>query len=114
MVNVTSSATVAATIEIMQKAGISQLPVLEDGKPVGSVHEVTLARALHDHQDPKKVAIGEIMARPLPTLDVRTHLDEAYRLLMAGHTGVLATESGRVVDIVTRIDLVQYWNRGKK
>ncbi len=114
MVNVTSSATVAATIELMQKAGISQLPVLEDGKPVGSVHEVTLARALHDHQDPKKVAIGEIMARPLPTLDVRTHLDEAYRLLMAGHTGVLATESGRVVDIVTRIDLVQYWNRGKK
>jgi cystathionine beta-synthase len=114
MVTVAPSATVAATIELMQKAGISQLPVLEDGRPVGSVHEVTLARALHDHQDPKAVAIGEIMARPLPTLDVRTHLDEAYRLLMAGHTGVLATEGGKVVDIITRIDLVQYWSRGKK
>src|SRR5262245_8576637 len=76
MVTVAPKATVAATIEIMQKAGISQLPVLDDGKPVGSVHEVTLARALHDHQDPKKVSVGEIMARPLPTLDVRTHLDE--------------------------------------
>jgi cystathionine beta-synthase len=114
MVTVIPTATVASTIELMQKAGISQLPVLEDGKPVGSVHEVTIARALHDHQDPKKVAIGAIMARPLPTLDVRTHLDEAYRLLMAGHTGVLATDGGKVVDIITRIDLVQYWNRVKK
>ena len=65
--------------------------------------------------DPKTVAVGEIMARPLPTLDVRTHLDEAYRLLMAGHTGVLATNDGKVVDIVTRIDLIHYWDqtRGK-
>ncbi len=39
------------------------------------------------------------------------HLDEAYRLLLAGNTGVLATQSGKVVDIVTRIDLVHYWRR---
>jgi len=93
---------------------ISQVPVLEDGKPVGSVQEVTIARVLHDQGDPAKVKVGEIMARPLPTLDVGIHLDEAYRLLMAGHTGVLATAAGKVVDIITRIDLVQYWNRAKK
>jgi cystathionine beta-synthase len=54
------------------------------------------------------------MARPLPTLDVSVHLDEAYRLLMAGHTGVLATQAGKVLDIVTRIDLVQYWTQQRK
>ncbi len=36
----------------MQTTGISQLPVLEDGKPVGSIQEVTLARVLHDNDDP--------------------------------------------------------------
>ena len=51
------------------------------------------------------------MARPLPQLDVGVHLDEAYRLLLAGNTGVLATSAGEVVDIVTRIDLIQYWNQ---
>ncbi len=51
------------------------------------------------------------MARPLPQLDTMVHLDEAYRLLLAGNTGVLAVEDGEVVDIVTRIDLVQYWNQ---
>ena len=106
--------TVAATIELMQNRGISQVPVLEDGKPVGSVQEVTIARVLHDQGDPHALPVGEVMARPLPVLDAATHLDEAYRLLMSGHTGVLVTQGGKVVDIVTRIDLVQYWNRAKE
>ena len=51
----------------MQASGISQLPVLQDGKPVGSIQEVTMARVLHDLSDPDKVTVGEVMARPLPT-----------------------------------------------
>ncbi len=113
MVSTTPDATVASTIELMQLRGISQLPVLEDGKPVGSIQEVTLARVLHDNRDPATIPVAEVMAKPLPALDVRTHLDEAYRLLMAGNSGVLATADGKVVDIVTRIDLIQYWNRSK-
>jgi cystathionine beta-synthase len=101
--------TVEEAIQLMQSAGISQLPVLQDGKPVGSVQEVTLVRVLHDRSDPRKVTVGDIMAKPLPQLDVTMHLDEAYRLLLAGNTGVLAVADGKVVDIVTRIDLIQYW-----
>jgi cystathionine beta-synthase len=98
----------------MQSAGISQLPVLQDGKPVGSIQEVTLARVLHDERDPAQVTVGEIMARPLPQVETTVHLDEAYRLLLAGNTGVLAVEDGKVVGIVTRIDLVQYWLASQK
>jgi cystathionine beta-synthase len=111
LVSISPDATVAGAIDLMQSVGISQLPVLQDGKPVGSIQEVTVARVLHDGRDPAQVTVGEVMARPLPTLDVTVHLDEAYRLLMAGYTGVLATQQGRVLDIVTRIDLVQYWNQ---
>jgi cystathionine beta-synthase len=114
MVTISPDATAAAAIELMQKAGISQLPVLEDGKPVGAVQEVTLARMLHDNSDPAVVTVGEIMARPLPALDATVHLDEAYRLLMAGHTGVLAMANGKAADIITRIDLVQYWQSLRK
>jgi cystathionine beta-synthase len=111
MVSVSPEATVANAIDVMQSAGISQLPVLQEGRSVGSIQEVTLARILHDNRDPEQVKVGEVMARPLPTLDVGVHLDEAYRLLMAGHTGVLATQGGTVFDIITRIDLVQYWTQ---
>ena len=111
LVTVAPDATAAEAIELLESAGISQLPVLDNGKPVGSVQEVTLVRVLHDNRDPSEVKVGEIMAKPLPQLDTTVHLDEAYRLLLAGNTGVLAVADGKVVDIVTRIDLVQYWNR---
>jgi predicted transcriptional regulator len=31
--------------------------------------------------------------------------------LLAGNTGVLATRGSEVVGIVTRIDLIEYWNQ---
>ena len=99
---------------MLQSVDISQLPVMADGKPVGSVQEVTLARVLHDNSDPEKVTISEIMAKPLPQLDVTVHLDEAYRLLLAGNTGVLAVANGKIVDIVTRIDLIEYWTHNRQ
>ncbi len=111
LVTISPEANAAAAIGLLETAGFSQLPVLQDGKPVGSVQEITLARVLHDHTDPTKVTVGEIMAKPLPQLEATVHLDEAYRLLMAGNTGVLVVDNGKVVDIITRIDLVQYWNQ---
>jgi cystathionine beta-synthase len=111
LVTISPRATVAEAVGLMQTSGISQLPVLQEGKPVGSVQEVTLARVLHDERDPGQVTVGEIMARPLPQVETTVHLDEAYRLLLAGNTGVLAVEDGKVIDIVTRIDLIQYWSQ---
>ena len=111
LVSVTPDATAEQAIQLLEATGISQLPVLDGGRPVGSVQEVSLARILHDGRDPTTVPIGELMARPLPVVDIHTHLDEAYRLLLAGYTGVLATQDGEVIDIVTRIDLIHYWDQ---
>jgi cystathionine beta-synthase len=110
LVTVDPKSTAMQAIKILQSTDFSQLPVLQDGKPVGSVQEVTLARVLHDNTDPNTVEVGDIMARPLPQLDISIHLDEAYRLLLAGNTGVLAVSDGKVLDIITRMDLVEYWN----
>jgi cystathionine beta-synthase len=115
LVKIHPDATAEQAIQLLEATGISQLPVIAaDGKPVGSVQEVTLARLLHDRKDPSAVKIGDVMARPLPTLDIHTHLDEAYRLLLAGYTGVLATDGDTVVDIITRIDLIHYWDQGRE
>jgi cystathionine beta-synthase len=111
LVTISPDATAEQAIQLLEATGISQLPVMDAGKPVGSVQEVTLVRVMHDSGDPNAVRIGDVMARPLPTVDVNTHLDEAYRLLLAGYTGVLATSDGAVVDIVTRIDLIHYWDQ---
>jgi cystathionine beta-synthase len=111
LVTVSPETTAARAAELLEANGISQMPVLRDGHSVGSIQEVTLARSLHDDADPGTVCVGEVMARPLPQLDVGVQLDEAYRLLMAGNSGVLALAGNTVVDIITRIDLIHYWTR---
>jgi cystathionine beta-synthase len=111
LVTISPKTTLSEAIRLLQSTGISQLPVLDDGKSVGSIQEVTVARILHDHSNPDDVTVGDVMVRPLPQLETTVHLDEAYRLLLAGNTGVLATQDGEVIDIVTRIDLVHYWNQ---
>lgn len=115
LVKILPETTAEQAIALMEGTGISQLPVITaDGRAVGSVQEVTLARLLHDRRDPNAVKVEDVMARPLPTLDMHTHLDEAYRLLLAGYTGVLATDKDEIVDIITRIDLIHYWDNTRE
>ena len=103
-------ATADEAIHLMERLGVSQLPVLEQGRAIGSIQEITLARLLRDGRDPRQVTIRDVMARPLPLVDIHTDLDEVYRLLLAGYSGVLATDQNQVLDIITRIDLIQYWD----
>jgi cystathionine beta-synthase len=97
-------------IRLLRRHGISQLPVVEDGKVVGGVLELTLARLLHAQTDPRQVPVREIMGRPLPTVDENTDLDEVYRLLSSGNTGVVVLRKNEIFGIVTRIDLVTFWD----
>lgn len=114
LISISPDAKVAEAIDLLQRSSISQMPVLKDGQAVGAIQEITLARFLHEGNEPSAMKVESVMARPLPTLDISTHLDEAFRMLQAGNTGVLVTENGKVVDIVARIDLIQYWNQRRK
>lgn len=114
LISISPDSNVAEAIDLLQRSGISQMPVLKDGQAVGAIQEITLARFLHEGSEPTTVKVESVMARPLPTLDISTHLDEAFRMLQAGNTGVLVTENGKVIDIVARIDLIQYWNQRRK
>jgi predicted transcriptional regulator len=85
------------------------LPVLEGGRNVGCVSEVTLVKLLHDGVDLTRQAVRDVMARPLPEIEDRVDVGEAYRLLLAGHGGVVVTRKGAAIGFLARIDLVNYW-----
>ncbi len=101
----------ADAIALLLRHDISQLPVVEEGKVVGCVRELTLARLLHSRSDPRQVPVGEIMARPMPTVDELVDLDEVYRLLLSGDSAVIVLRGGKIAGMVTRIDLVSFWHQ---
>jgi cystathionine beta-synthase len=102
--------TAQAAIDLLRQHAISQVPIVEAGKIVGGIQEVTLARLLHEGQSPRDVKLRAIMARPLPEVDPGTSVDEVYRVLLSGNTGVIVRNKDKGFGIITRIDLVNFWD----
>jgi cystathionine beta-synthase len=105
---------VGAAIELMQAYGISQLPVSEqpDGESlvgiVGSVSEKHLLERAYRNPEIVERTVGELMERPLPTLDVGASVDEAFGLLTDGAPALLAVRGDRPAGVVTKLDLLEY------
>jgi cystathionine beta-synthase len=124
LIALSPDATVAEAVALCAEHGVSQIPVLEEGRNVGLIAEVTLARILHgkragaaDHSAWIRAAatrVREVMARPLPEVEERTALDEVYRLLLSSNTAVLVRRESDLIGLIARIDLVQFWSRAEE
>jgi len=100
--------TIREVINILQNTGFSQIPVLEDGKSVGSLEESALLSHV-SFENPTiflKKKVHEVMIEPFPTVPSEMHVDGVYQLLAAGHPAVLVTEEGSVVGIICKIDVI--------
>jgi len=100
---------VGKALEIMERLGISQIPVLSEGKVVGCLYEASLLKALRRTKDPSKLLemkVVEVMEEPLPMLSPLSSLEEAYALLLSGKPAVLVMDEGKPVGVVTKIDVV--------
>jgi cystathionine beta-synthase len=113
LISVASMTAVIDAVETLELYDISQLPVMDGGDVVGSVNEVTLAKALHDGADPHTTPVGDIMGTSPPRVDEATDIAEPYRLLLGGHDGVIVTRGGSPAGLLTRYDLLQYWTTAR-
>ena len=109
LVAVTPAESAIEAVHLMEQYGISQVPVVENGITLGHLSEVTIVKLLHDGVDLRSKPIGEIMGKPLPEVDENLDVSEAYRLLLAGHGGVVVTREGAAFGFLSRIDLAEYW-----
>ncbi|WP_132058481.1 CBS domain-containing protein [Halorussus amylolyticus] len=92
---------VSAAVAEMQDAGYSQLPVIENGVPVGSISFEDLMSVDEDARDRP---VSEYMGESFPTKSPNATLDEISTDL--GHNkAVIVTERGNTVGIITEADI---------
>jgi predicted transcriptional regulator len=68
------------------------------------------------YRDPSVVqrTVGEVMDKPLPTIDAPESLDSAFTLLSGGAPALVVVERGRAAAVVTKLDLLEFLaHRGK-
>jgi cystathionine beta-synthase len=105
LVWVSPSDRVADALEKMNTMGLTQIPVLEEGKPVGSLRENRVLGKVVRNQDLLNSTVNEVMEASFPTVDVDAGANEVTRRLQSS-PAVLVEEYGRIVGIITRHDVL--------
>ena len=100
-------------IHLLQRHAISQIPVLEGSRVVGSLHEASLAHLFFEGEASLDREVSAVMAKPLPSLEDDGYVEEAHRLLLTGAGGIVVTHNGIPIGVVTRMDLVNHWANRK-
>jgi predicted transcriptional regulator len=85
----------------MEDEAYSQLPVLQDGVPVGSISQGDL---VHADADDRSEEVREFMGESFPTVSEDTTLDEITSLL-EHYKAVMVTDRGETVGIITEADV---------
>ncbi|NHW24213.1 MAG: CBS domain-containing protein [Archaeoglobales archaeon] len=98
------SDTVRKVAKIMIEKGISQLPVIEDEKIVGSVTERGIFKAFFDGRG--DLLVRDILEPPLPTVKPNESIFELSRLLLEA-PAVLVVEGKKLLGIVTKHDIMR-------
>ncbi len=117
LVTVESGKSIGEAIDLMQRYGISQLPVTDesDGHGViGTLQERTLLDRVYRDPSVVSTAVSAAMDAPLSQVGVDSSIDDAFEPLLRGEQAVLVVEAGSPVAVITRADLLEFVaHRGK-
>jgi cystathionine beta-synthase len=110
VVTVPPTATLRAVIDVLKTHGISQVPVLKDGKLQGLVHEVDVLRYLLAGKGTHDSPIEEIIESDYATVTPSTKVELLKGVLGDAKLAVVM-DGETVVGVVTKIDLIDYLTR---
>jgi cystathionine beta-synthase len=105
LLTVSPQDTLLTAFQRMEAHDVSQLPVMEQGVPVGSILEDTLMRMVLQGHDLQAYVVREVMTPPFPTVSPDTYLDELTDLI-SRETAVLVPVEGGQYEVLTKYDLV--------
>lgn len=97
---------VSAALEKMNASGVTQLPVLEDNRSVGSIRESRVLAKLLGDRDLMNAKVGEVMDESFPVIDIDTSLQQIKSKLQQ-YPAVLIEDFKRITGIITRSDVLE-------
>src|SRR2546421_7682177 len=110
LVTVEAGRSVGEAIDLMQRYGISQLPVVEESNGqgiVGTLQERTLLDRVYRDPAVVSTAVSAAMDAPLSQVAVDSSLDDAFEPLLRGEQAVLVVDGDKPMAGITPADLLE-------
>jgi cystathionine beta-synthase len=114
LVLIESHEKVGQAIELMQRYGISQIPVVRHAPAesladiVGSIRERGLLERVFLNEGAMTEDVAGAMEPPLPAVEIRDTVDTVFADLSSGSPAVVVAAEGRPAGVLTRADLLEY------
>ncbi len=105
LVTVTPDERVGDLLAKMSELGITQIPVLKDGRSVGAARENRILAKVLENRELLDSPVSEVMEQGFPIVDVDASSTEVTRKLQESQA-VLVEEYGRITGIITRHDVL--------
>ncbi len=105
-------------IELMQRYGISQIPVVRHDPAesladvIGSVRERGLLERLYANADALNEDVAAAMEPPLPAVEQGETVETVFQDLATGSPAVVVAQQGKPVGVLTRADLLEFLAHG--
>jgi cystathionine beta-synthase len=107
LVSVAPAAAVRQALNLMSTWGVSQIPVVEDGRSVGGLVEGTLMTKALAQPALLDRPVREVMESPFPEVDATFSTDRLGAMLTRESPAALVRKGGKLIGIVSRYDVLQ-------
>jgi len=107
LVSVTPAAAVRQALNLMNTWGVSQIPVVEDGRSVGGLVEASLMTRALAQPALLDRPVREVMESPFPEVEANCPTDRLGAMLTRECPAALVRKDGKLIGIVSRYDVLQ-------
>jgi cystathionine beta-synthase len=107
LVSVAPTAMVRQALNLMNTWDVSQIPVVEDGEPVGTLIEGSLMTKALSQPALLDRPVREVMEPPLPVIAAHFPTDRLGQMLTRESPAALVQKDGKLFGIVSRYDVLQ-------
>ncbi len=108
LITVDAGATLAEAVRLVREHDISVIPVLKDGRVVGTLSENAVLRRVFEDPAALDQSTESEMEQPLPRLGPGDSVENAIRIFSKKTRGVLVYEGDTAVGILTPFDVIGF------
>lgn len=107
LISITDTHTVSDAVQQMNEHGIDQLPVMKEGKMVGSLSETGLLTKLMGDPELKKHKVGDVMEKAFPVVASDTPIDKLSGMITKEVPAVITMDGLNNLHIITKSDIIR-------
>lgn len=111
LVSIEPHTSVRTALDLFKQHDISQLPVLEKGKSVGTVIDNDLMSAILENSSLIDSTVSQVMEPSFPIIGADAPIEHAIDFLKKKDSAVLIEDASKIIGILTRYDVIEYMAR---